>query len=131
MSYSKLINTHPSMPKGCFFAFSNKQFKEGVEKNELDGVKIYHAGAGLYGTKEAIKAFLNGYDTRAERIKQECTPQEVYDYEYANHECNWVAEDTEAIKCCLAYFSVEECESITRCNGCLTIQDINKSLNEL
>jgi len=41
MSYSKLINTHPSMPKGCFFAFSKKQFEEGVEKNELDGVKIY------------------------------------------------------------------------------------------
>lgn len=128
MSYSKLINTHPSMPKGCFFAFSNKQFKEGVEKNELDGVKIYHAGAGLYGTKEAIKAFLNEYDSRAEKIKKECTPQEVYDYEYANHECNWVAEDTEAIKRCLAYFSVEECESITRCNGCLTIQDINKQM---
>ena len=68
MSYRKLINTHPSMPKGCFFAFSKQQFEEGVEKNELDGVTIYHAGAGLYGTKEAIKAFLNGYDSRAEKI---------------------------------------------------------------
>lgn len=64
MTYAEITGTHPEKPKGCFFAFSNKQFKEGVEKNELDGVKIYHAGAGLYGTKEAIKAFLNGYDVK-------------------------------------------------------------------
>lgn len=128
MSYSKLVNIHPPMPKGCFFAFSNKQLEEGIKENELDGVKIYHAGAGLYGTKEAIKAFLNGYDSRAERIKKECTPQEVYEYEYDNHECGYVCDDTEAIECCLAYFSLEECKAINRKHICQTIEEIQKEM---
>lgn len=130
MSYSKLVNIHPPMPKGCFFAFNQKQYNEGVSKNELNLDDVCSFGNGLYGTIEAVNAFYKSYEDRAEKIKNECTPQEVYDYEYANYECNWIAEDTEAIKCCLAYFSVEECESITRYNGCLSIQDINKSFNE-
>ena len=128
MSYSELIITDPPMPKGCFFAFNQKQYNEGVLKNELNKDDVCSYGYGLYGTIEAVNAFMKGYEDRAERIKKECTPQEVYEYEYDNHECGYVCDDTEAIECCLAYFSLEDCNAINRRHACQTIEEIQKQM---
>jgi hypothetical protein len=46
----------------CFFAFDEKQFKEGKEKAGIKaGEKIYSAGYGLYGTLDGLKKFLAAY----------------------------------------------------------------------
>lgn len=88
--------------EGAFFAFGKTQFEEGYSKlvNEgyiTEGEKIYHAGAGLYGTKEGLDKVFDYYKNKEKRIKEECDPQEVYFYEYNNHECMFTS-DEDAIK---------------------------------
>ena len=86
----------------CFWAFSNSQFDEGIQQMSLEGKKLYHAGSGLYGTKEGLdsyfkraKSFSNDID---KEIRENCIAQDVYDYEFANHECKLSWEgDLEAI----------------------------------
>jgi hypothetical protein len=88
--------------EGAFFAFGKTQFEEGYSKlvNEgyiTEGEKIYQAGAGLYGTKEGLDKVFDYYKNKEKRIKEECDPQEVYFYEYNNHECMFTS-DEDAIK---------------------------------
>lgn len=72
----------------CFFAFSNQQFAEGLKKIRplKEGEKLVSVGAGMYGTRDGVDKFFAAYDEIDKRIKQECDPQEVYFYEYNNHE---------------------------------------------
>lgn len=73
-----------------FWAFSKEQFEEGVKRVTpllKDGQKIMQGPAGMFCTKEAydkMMHFLNNVDSM---IAAECDPQEVYCYEYNNHEC--------------------------------------------
>lgn len=103
MKYHEYKEIQPTM-KDCFFAFNNEQFYEGVEKFNLGGQKICDAGHGLYGTKEGIKNFLDQYEKIEEDIKNNCDPQDVYDYELWNHECSYTNDDTEAIKIVIDIF---------------------------
>ena len=95
----------------CFFAFSDEQFKEGVEKMGLEGKKIVRAPHdGLFGTREGIAKLLADYDKIDQEIAAECKPQDVYDYEFNNHECEYVGDDSEAfeiVKCLFGERAVE------------------------
>lgn len=73
----------------CFFAFGNKQFEENSKRIRplREGEKYVSAGCGLYGTRDGLDKFFAALDAIDEKIKQECDPQEVYFYEYNNHEC--------------------------------------------
>lgn len=73
----------------CFFAFSNQQFDDGLKKIRPlnEGEKLVSMGGGMYGTRDGVDKFFAAYDVIYEKIKQECNPQEVYFYEYNNHEC--------------------------------------------
>lgn len=102
--------------KNCFFAFSNEQVYEGTMSLGLKGQKLISAGAGLYGTIEGIKAFTEFYDDIKVRISKECNPQEVYDYEYDNHECSYTGDDSEAFLIVMYYFTPEQCNSVIRKN---------------
>lgn len=83
--------------RDCFYAFGKWQFDEGLKRFGLaegfkDGsVKICHAGAGLYGTKEGLDEYFQALRDRtaADRaeIREKCTPQDVYEVEYNNYEC--------------------------------------------
>jgi hypothetical protein len=95
-SYQAIILKDPPMID-CFFAFNNKQFEEGIEKCNLQGKKICSHAAGLYGTREGIEKFLEGYDKRDEIIKKNCNPQDVYNYEYYNHECDYTNDDRKVL----------------------------------
>lgn len=72
----------------CFFAFSNQQFEDGLKKIRplKEGEKLVNVGAGMYGTRDGVDKFFAFYEEIDKRIKLDCDPQEVYFYEYNNHE---------------------------------------------
>lgn len=72
----------------CFFAFSNQQFAEGLKRIRplKEGEKLVSVGAGMYGTRDGMDKFFAFYKEIDKRIKLYCDPQEVYFYEYNNHE---------------------------------------------
>lgn len=98
----------------CFFAFSNEQLAEGIKNTGIQGQKIYSGGYGLYGTEKGILDLRAKMDSRSERIAKECDPQEVYDYEFWNHECGYTCDDTEPIKIVLGYFGLEKAKEVKR-----------------
>ena len=108
---------------GIFWAFSNSQYEEGKARmKELgfykDGQTIYDFGMGGFGTsKELIDKFFNFYKERDKRIAKECDPQEVYIYEYNNHECmlDWDGDEP-AYKKVVSIFGKEVAKGITRFN---------------
>ena len=73
----------------CFYAFGQKQFDEYKKRIRplREGEKYVSAGAGLYGTRDGLDRLFAAIKDIDEKIKQECDPQEVYFYEYNNHEC--------------------------------------------
>ena len=92
--YIELQNEHPESENyGIFWAFSDTQYNEGIQKmKELgfykDGQKVYSFGNGGYGTSELLlNQFFDFYVQRQKKVSVECDPQEVYLYEYNNHEC--------------------------------------------
>jgi hypothetical protein len=101
--YQELKNQEPIM-EDCFFAFSNEQFKKGIEKHNLKDKKILNGGMGLYGTMEGIEKFMKFYDDISTRIGKECNPQDVYDYEFDNHECSITMDDTQVMELLKSYF---------------------------
>jgi hypothetical protein len=87
-----------------FYAFSNEQFKEGMKKIP-EGAKVYQGFVGgQYGTKEGLTDMLYQLKIMKDKIKAECTPQDIYNYEYANHECGYTGDDSEAFQIVREYF---------------------------
>ena len=125
MMYQEIKNEQPIL-KDCFFAFGEKQFNEGIAKHNLQGKKIYRGGSGLYGTKEGIEELFAFYEGLNNKIAKECTAQEVYDYEFDNHECSITCDDYEPMNIVLNIFTEEQCRAIKRKNGYL-----NYSIEEL
>ncbi len=68
--------------------------------------------------------YVKGIDANLARIPRECDPQDVYDYEYANHECGYCHEDTEAIKLVVSYFGQEIAKTVKRRNVCVAIEEL-------
>lgn len=114
MSKYTELNSQQAPMIDCFFAFSPSQYNEGVAKHNLYDKKLYNAGMGLIGTYEGIKAFKKFSDDITANITAECDPQEVYDYEFNNHECDYVGDDKEAIDIVIAYFGIERAKTISR-----------------
>ena len=129
MNYQEIKNQQPVL-RECFFAFSTQQFQEGITKHNLEDKKIYRGYGGLYGTKEGIEELMNFYDKINERIGKECNPQDVYDYEFDNHECSITCDDTEPMMIVLGVFTEEQCMNVKRRNGYLnhSIDDLIQSM---
>ncbi|MEY4433756.1 MAG: hypothetical protein RLZZ44_1890 [Bacteroidota bacterium] len=125
MNYQDIKNQQPIL-RDCFFAFGNDQFNEGIKKHNLEGQKIYRGMGGLYGTESGIKELLNFYSDLNDRIAKECNPQEVYDYEFDNHECSITCDDTDAMMIIVSTFTEEQSRNVKRKNGYL-----NLSIEEL
>lgn len=102
MKYSEAKQFNPTMTE-CFFAFSTDQAKEG-RKNIPENAEIFAGGAGLYGTSEGLATFRQEMDTHQQMIKDNCDPQDVYNYEFSNHECGYTGDDSEALEIVADYF---------------------------
>ena len=78
---------------GIFFAFTDKQYDEGYQDLIDRGIisredKIYRLPiSGGFGTKAGYEQMMNYYSSCTEKIRKECDPQEVYFYQWNNHEC--------------------------------------------
>lgn len=76
---------------GIFCAFSEKQFDEGVKslikRGFIKDVSELRSGiANTFGAPGSFKKMYAAYDEISRRIKKECDPQEVYFWEFNNHE---------------------------------------------
>lgn len=92
--------------------------QKGIQVGFGNMVKICHNQCLLAPTQ-----YIATYDERAKQIPKECDPQEVYFYEWNNHETMYSWDgDYEAIKIILEYFGMEAAMSITRIDAC----DLNK-----
>lgn len=103
---------------GIFFAFGEKQFDkyyaEMIEKGYLTKEdKIYSLGAGAYGKAEGCKAFNIFCKDKKKLIAKECDPQEVYFYEYNNHECMFT-DDSDAYAMVEDIFGKKRAKQIQR-----------------
>ena len=105
----------------CFFAFSKSQFEEGIKKLNLEGKKIYSGIGGLYGTHEGIAQLYKFYDDQTKQIAEQCEPQDVYNYEFNNHECCYTNDDEEAIKIIVNTFGIERAKTVKRKFGYYSI----------
>lgn len=131
MNYGELKNIEIPID-GCFYAFSNQQFAEGLKKLgiSLEDAKkmIYRGDYGLYGTREGLTAYRAAIKENSARITAECDPQEVYDYEFYNHECGCINDDTEAMKLVIAYFGEDKARTVRRMHGYVPIEGITFEL---
>jgi hypothetical protein len=125
--YVELRGTQPNLSElGIFCAFTKEQYERGlasIEKRE--GKKVLCGPSGLFGYEESFDKLCDFYQTIDEKVKAECDPQEVYFYEYNNHECMINLEgDTPAIRVLLSYWEPAILESLTRLNDFETIDEI-------
>jgi len=112
-TYQEIKNEQPVLFE-CFFAFSNQQYAEGIAKHNLQGKKLFSGFGGLIGTQEGIAKLYADYDAMSKRVTDECDPQEVYDYEFGNHECGYTCNDSEAMKIVISHFPVEKYDLVKR-----------------
>lgn len=122
--YHELITQQPKSEEyGVFFAFDKEQLEQGrqslIRRGFMkEGDKICFTDMGMYGTKEEIKRYFAFYDERDRIIKEECDPQEVYFYEWNNHECMISGDDDEALKGIIRIFGAEVAHKIYRLYAC-------------
>lgn len=114
--------------KGVFFAFDEKQFKEGKERVKhllSEGEKIISFGGGGYGVRKYVDAMFEEYANARKRIANECDPQEVYVYEYNNYECMYsFSGDLDAIECIIRTFGEDVARKIVRKRASYSIDTI-------
>lgn len=108
-SYRELRSLQPDGSK-IFFAFSQKQFEEGLRSIGATKDEVVSGLGGVIGRKEDVLAFIKFYDDIDKRVAKECTPQEVYEDEFWNHESAYTWNDSTAYKIAVAIFGKERCE---------------------
>lgn len=129
--YREIKSLHPDTSKyAVFFAFGKDQFREGykalVNSGKIkEGDKVVRGLAGLYGTRQAIEEFYSFYENRDKAIPEECDPQEVYFYEYNNHESMIAWDgDLEAIKIIIDTYGADVARNIVRYNASMSIENL-------
>lgn len=103
----------------CFFAFDKRRYEQGVKAIGLkDGERVVQFGFGGYGAEEGVKRMLARIKEIDGMIREDCDPQEVYCYEYNNHESFLAFDgDVEAVRIVEGIFGSEVAVGIKRFNA--------------
>lgn len=125
--YTDIKEQQPVL-EDCFWAFSNEQFAAG-RKVIGEDKKILRGPYGLYGTHEGMAKLMAFYDNLNKQIAEQCDPQEVYNYEYGNHECGYTNDDREAIAIVLSIFGMDKTITVKRKNKCYSLSEIENETN--
>ncbi len=128
-TYQKLRYENEAPMEGCFFAFSNEQFKEGYEQikhllGENERIVSVGNGTGLYGIRKYINRFFDFYNNKEKLIREQCDPQEVYYYEWNNYEVCITGDDEKAIKIIIDIWGEEVAKTIKRIYAAQTVDQI-------
>lgn len=90
--------------KNCFFAFDDKQFKEGLAKLNTTEKEILRAGCGMFVLKDKIDDLHRLAEKTDRGLKERMKDQDfVYDMfrtELANHEYCITGDYTETLEAC-------------------------------
>lgn len=106
--------------KAGFFAFSQKQYEEGRDRLLASGIiqsadELCSWGYGFIATESCYDEFIAFGENRDKVIAAECDAQEVYFYEYNNHESmiSW-GGDSAAFDVIERIFSAKDVASVER-----------------
>lgn len=116
---SNKANAIMNNPEYFFCAFDTKTFDERKKKltSRKDGEKILSIGGGMYCSRTGWELFKQAQADNYKRIVEECDAQEVYNYEFNNHECMFDWEgDTAAIRIIKEIFGDDVAKHIARFN---------------
>ena len=86
---------------------------DNLEGKFPEGVNLAPLGCQIKGSSYRYLMDIGGL--KAE-VVENCSPQEVYDYEFLNHECGWTGDDEEAIQIVVHYFGVDRAKEVKRVN---------------
>lgn len=111
-----------------FWAFSQKQFNEGIKRINLqEGEKVIRIDGGGFIAKNDYQKFKNIMGDFNKKLLED-NPQDVYNYEYRNCECGYIYDDFEAIRRVIETFGADIARGIKRKNDCISIDDIVKAV---
>ena len=116
---------HHTHPETCWEFENFENVKKKLSPYLKEGEKIISFGGGGFATPKGFKMMMEYYDNVDKRIAAECDPQEVYWYEYNNHECPINMEgDTEPMKIILRIYGEEIARKIVRKNKLMTVDQL-------
>lgn len=113
----------------CFFAFSREQLVQGQKSIGLkEGERLVSFGCGGYGTEDGVRQMFARLEEIESRIKTECDPQEVYCYEFNNHESFLSFDgDVDAIRLVKGIFGLETALKIKRFSAFYSLESLFKT----
>lgn len=95
-----------------FFAFSDKQFNEGLEKEGISkNEKLSSISGGGFVPKKNAKAFLNDFEGLHNNLVKEVkklNKADVIEYELGNYECYYTGDITDALEVLTDYDFTKE-----------------------
>ena len=104
-AYGRLKWNYKFCPENArvFFAFSEKQLDEGrAENGYTDKAELRQSQCGAIGSENALAAYWREMNYRIALfgaiVRQYFRPEEVYLYEFGNHECSYTWDDSEALE---------------------------------
>ena len=133
-TYEKMMyRTEPTIEDyGVFFAFNNQQFEEGYARLVKDGFikegdKVTRGHYGMFGVFSEMLRYIDWYKEKDKIVAEQCDPQEVYWFEWQNHECNidWDG-DRPAMEKVINIFGIERAKKIKRVRPLYDIDEIIK-----
>lgn len=104
---------------GVFWAFSDKQFQEGKEKNPIaEGEKYLSIGAGGYLPKNNFPALEKGMKQIEKTFKAQIKENKMRErhilYELNNHECFYTGDITPAVEALGEEYTTEEVQVVQK-----------------
>ena len=93
---------------GIEYVFGQDQWRDYLKRHNLTEEEakatLVGDGYGGIGTREAFKARHDYFETVEKEISEQCNPDEIFEYEYWNHECGYSGDWSEALKITQCYF---------------------------